>query len=142
MITWEGLEVHEHDMKVLGQKEGTMVLLRTGWDQYWGTDKYRDHPFLSREAARKIVEAGIRVLGVDTLSPDQTSAEGGNTDFGVHEVVLGAGALLAENLTNLAALQGGSWVVSLVPLKIEGCDGSPVRAYGYQNVCIPCQFHQ
>lgn len=137
-IEWEDLESHEQSMKVLGRNEGAMVFIRTGWDQHWGTDKYRDHPFLSREAARKVMAAGIRVLGVDALSPDRTlTEEGEHSDFGVHEVVLGSGALLAENLTGLAALQNspeGDWIVSLVPLKIEGCDGFPVRAYAYQNV--------
>jgi kynurenine formamidase len=138
-ITWKDLEAREREMSVLGQKgEGGMVLIRTGWDKYWGTEKYLAHPYLTKEAATRIVETGIRVLGVDTLNPDQTlrlddhDHTGAQAKFDVHEVVLGSGCVIAENLTNLAALCSHpekTWIVSLVPLKLEGCDGSPVRAY-------------
>ncbi|KAH9929139.1 putative cyclase [Amylocystis lapponica] len=86
------------------------------------------HPFLARDAAARIVEAGVRTLGVNTLSPDATRVDG-PVDFGVHEAVLGAGGVVAENLCNLVLMQYGEWTVHLVPLKIGGCDGSPVRAF-------------
>ncbi|KAH8110530.1 hypothetical protein DFH11DRAFT_1746428 [Phellopilus nigrolimitatus] len=71
---------------------------------HWKTPKYLDHPFIDREAAKKLVEMGVRVLGVDTMSPDETIVDGSESDFGVHETILGAGAMIVENLTGLDKL--------------------------------------
>lgn len=81
------------------------------------------------------------MLGVDTLNPDETPIGSEGTPgvgFKVHEVVLGSGRVIAENLTNLGALcpaasPGKTWIVSLMPLKLQGCDGSPVRAYAQEQ---------
>jgi kynurenine formamidase len=110
---------------------GVIVLLHTGWSKHWGTSKYHDHPFISREAAEKIIATGVRVLGVDTLSPDETFVErtDGEPSFAVHKVILGSGGVIAENLTNLDMILGKDAIVSLIPLNIRGCDGSPVRGF-------------
>lgn len=131
-ITWEAdLAAHAPSMH-----NGVILLLRTGWSRYWGTEQYLNHPFVTRDAAEKITATGVKVLGVDTLSPDETG--GGKEDFGVHEVVLSAGCVIAENLTNLAAIPVGGesdsqWFVSMMPLNFLGCDGSPVRAYAFDT---------
>ncbi|KAH9928236.1 putative cyclase [Amylocystis lapponica] len=108
--------------------DGLVLLLYTGWSRHWRTAAYLDHPFLTRDAAVRIVEAGVRTLSVDTLSPDATRVDG-PVDFGAHEAVLGAGGVIAENLCNLALMRYGEWTVHLVPLKIGGCNGSPVRVF-------------
>ncbi|THH21619.1 hypothetical protein EUX98_g8322, partial [Antrodiella citrinella] len=144
-IEWRDLEKWEDRMKSLartqsqahGSSAGSMVLIRTGWDQYWGTGTYFDHPFLSKYAAVRILATGITLIGVDTLSPDKTVLPSEEiseleADFSVHNEVLGAGCLIAENLTNLDRIVDGRWVVSLLPLKIGGCDGSPIRACAWQ----------
>ena len=51
------------------------LLVHTGWDDYWGTDRYRDHPFLAPGAAEWLVDRGYHV-GLDTFSPDPTPAAG------------------------------------------------------------------
>ncbi|KAF8870881.1 hypothetical protein BD779DRAFT_1578461 [Infundibulicybe gibba] len=73
-------------------------------------------------AALEVLARGVRVLGTDTLSPDETpyGGCGGESGFG--------GGIIAENLTNLEGLADGMRVY-LLPLNLEGCDGSPVRAY-------------
>ncbi|KAJ7072782.1 hypothetical protein C8F01DRAFT_260759 [Mycena amicta] len=111
-----------------------MLLIHTGWDQHWdSTDAYLAHPFLSRDAVEYIVNLGFRVVGIDALSPDETSEEEGSS-FAAHETILGADGIIAENLTNLGALgNGAQFTVCLVPLKIDGCDGSPVRAYAVRD---------
>ncbi|KAI0688452.1 putative cyclase [Cytidiella melzeri] len=117
--------------------ESVILLLRTGWSKYWGTEGYVDHPFLSPDAAQWLVDIGIRVLGIDAFSPDETMLvhlEGTpETTFEVHKIILGAGAIIAENLTNLDVIQDGEWTVSLLPLKLEGSDGSPVRACAWRR---------
>jgi kynurenine formamidase len=114
-----------------------VVLVCTGWSKYWGTPRYYDHPFLSRSAAVALLRHGIRILGVDTLSPDQSHLEpSGADDYGVHEEILGSGGLIVENLTNLKALTGeasGEFRVNFVPMNVKGCDGAPVRAFAWRK---------
>ena len=142
-IEWSDLECWEEKMKALvgdqWQYKGGMLLIRTGWDRYWGTSAYFDHPFLSKDAAQRIVATGITLIGVDTLSPDETlipteSVPEPQYDFGVHEAVLGSGGFIVENLTRLDNIADGQWIVSLLPLKIGGCDGSPIRACAWRTV--------
>jgi kynurenine formamidase len=109
-----------------------IALVCTGWSKYWGTPRYYDHPFLSRSAAIALLKHGIRILGIDTLSPDQSHLEPSSADdYGVHEEILGNGGLIVENLTNLKALTGGEFRVSFVPMNVKGCDGAPVRAFAW-----------
>jgi kynurenine formamidase len=51
----------------------------------------------------------------------------------VHKIVLGAGGVIAENLTNLDALVDDSFTVSLLPLNLHGSDGSPIRAVAWKE---------
>lgn len=136
-ITWQDVGPYEEEMKRrLAAGQRPIVLLKTGWSKYWGTEEYIEHPYLSGEAAQQIIDIGIRVIGVDTFSPDETFRESEpvpEPSFVVHKIVLGAGAIIAENLTNLDAIQDGEWIVSLVPLKLGGCDGSPVRACAWKK---------
>lgn len=129
-ITWEDLAPYSHRMKV-----GVILLLRTGWSEHWCTPKYFDHPFLDKKAAERIIMSGVRAVGVDTLNPDETPVDGTETQggFGVHETILGAGGIIAENLTNLASLGDPDMIVSFVPLNIQGSDGSPVRAFAWKT---------
>lgn len=122
-------------------EEGMAVLFCTGWDQHWGADRsarYFQHPHVERGVAERLVELGVAVLGSDTMSPDPI-LDDGSAVFDVHDVVLGAGRVIAENLTNLKALQDAQKaagsnaraMVCLAPLKVRDCDGSPVRAFGW-----------
>lgn len=137
VITWEDMASYEEEMKrSVSAGERPILMLRTDWSTYWGVEDYVDHPYLSGEAAQRIIDIGIRVIAIDTFSPDETFREGEaipEPSFVVHKTVLGAGAIIAENLTNLGAIQDGEWVVSLMPLKIGMCDGSPVRACAWRK---------
>jgi arylformamidase len=112
--------------EAFGQVEaGMIVLVATGWAAYWGSEDYLGHPYLSGEAAALLVERGVRTVGIDALSVDPTPAE----EFPAHETLLRAHAVIAENLRGLDRLpQGRPIEVSLLPLRIAGGDGSPVRA--------------
>lgn len=114
-------------------RPGRMLLLHTGWDTRWGTDSYFDHPFLDGEAAERVVAAGVRTIGLDALSLDETVLGGvPAAGFAAHDVVLGAGGVIIENLRNLDAVRVAEPVISVLPLRLVGADGAPVRAVAFE----------
>lgn len=108
---------------------GVIAVLRTGWEAHYGTARYYDHPFLDRSAAEELVSWGVRTVAVDALSADVTVVEGPHPEgYPAHKAILGAGGVIAENLTNLAAVDFPDPMFSLLPVKLGGADGAPVRA--------------
>lgn len=110
-------------------RPGVILLIATGWSAYWGTGDYLAHPYLSPEAATAIVEAGVRTVAIDALSVDPTPAD----DLPAHRILCGAHAVIGENFANLTELveiqrRGRPIEVSLLPLRLQGGDGAPVRA--------------
>jgi kynurenine formamidase len=111
---------------------GRMLLLHTGWDAHWGTDAYSDHPFHDGDAAERVVAAGVRTVGLDALSLDETVPGGEPAGgFAAHLAVLGAGGVIIENLRGLDAVRAAEPVVSVLPLRLAGADGAPVRAVAF-----------
>lgn len=131
VITWSDLE----ERYAGRMKEGVMMLFCTGWSRNWNRENYSEHPFLDPDAAKKIFERGVRVIGVEAMSPDEISEEKGDCGE-VHRVVLGQGGIIIENLCNLEKiLESGmpeeEVLVSALPLNLVQCDGSPVRAVAW-----------
>lgn len=123
-IVWDDLAPYQTAMG-----EGVILLVCTGWSDYWGRPEYFEHPYLARDAAQKIVATGVRIVGIDALSPDETHLDDSEGDWGAHETILGAGGIIAENLRNLGSILGKTATVSLAPLHISGSDGAPTRAF-------------
>lgn len=78
---------------------------------------------LSREAAEAIAGAGVLLLGVDSPSVDPF----GSSSLPVHQVLGTRGVVIVENL-RFESIPDGHYTFVALPLKIEGGDGSPVRA--------------
>lgn len=116
-IVWDDLVRRNVVDRVKGHR---ILLVRTGWSKHWKTPLYLDHPFFDKEVAQKLVELGIRAFGVDTLNPDETRVDGADGDFGMHETILGVGAMIVENLTNLDSLPSDRIHASLLPLALTG----------------------
>lgn len=102
-----------------------IVCVATGWDSRFGAANMTEHPFLSRELAELLWVRGARVLGIDTLSPDASASP--ELGLPVHEFWLGNDGVIVENLTALAHVPD-EVELSLLPLRLAGVDGSPVRA--------------
>ncbi|MDR5699649.1 cyclase family protein [Agromyces aerolatus] len=102
-----------------------IVVVDTGWASRFGTDAATEHPSLDAAAATELVRRGLRVLAVDTLSPDPTGGDG----FPVHEAVLGVDRLIVENLCGLEGLPERVRI-GFFPLPIDA-DGAPVRAVAF-----------
>ena len=105
---------------------GKAVLVQTGWDRHWRTDAYyENHPYLTAAAARLLAERGAKLVGIDSHNIDDTSGR----SRPVHTILLGAGVLICEHMTNLAALPDAGFAFSAVPPRIAGMGTFPVRAF-------------
>jgi len=105
---------------------GKAVLVHTGWDRHWATDRYFEgHPFLTAEAARHIAESGAAMAGIDSLNIDDTS----DMSRPVHSILLRTGIPIAEHLRNLAAVPESGFRFFAVPVKVRGFGSFPVRAF-------------
>ncbi|MEV0946379.1 cyclase family protein [Rhodococcus sp. NPDC049939] len=114
---------------------GEIVIFATGWSEHFNTPMYFDHPFLEARIAAYLVSQQIRSVGVDLPSPDSSSfgAETKVADLPFHEVFLGAGGVIFENLTNLGALSTPNPLFSAFPIRLAGLDGAPVRAVALED---------
>ena len=105
---------------------GKAVLVHTGWDAHWRTPAYyEDHPYLTEAAARLLAERGARLVGIDSHNIDDTRTR----SRPVHTILLGAGVLVCEHLTNHGALPESGFRFSAVPPKVAGMGTFPVRAF-------------
>lgn len=108
---------------------GRILVLRTGWDRHYGSPAYYEHPFLDVGAARRVLDSGVRTIATDTINPDETVLDGPQPEgFPVHHLVARAGGVIAENLTRLAEVTFPEPLLSLLPIRLTGLDGAPVRA--------------
>lgn len=121
LVTWASVRDQLKDLEGV-----SMVLFHTGWSAAFGSPRYLEHPVLAPEVGEGLLAAGISVVGVDTLSPDSTLHNDGHLPF--HAIVLGAGGVIIENLTNLADVTWADPFVSALPIALAGVDGAPVRA--------------
>ena len=102
------------------------VLINSNWSRYWGTETYFDnHSFLTEEAALFLRDSNVKLVGIDSHNIDDTRKK----SRPVHSVLLKAGILIVEHLSNLHELPEGEFVFNAVPPKIKGVGTFPVRAY-------------
>ena len=109
-----------HDLK------GKAVLVHTGWDTHWRTDRYFEgHPFLTEDAARFLADSRASLVGIDSLNIDDV--EDGRRP--VHTALLGAGIPVVEHLCGLSQVPDGGFRFFAVPAKVKGMGTFPVRAF-------------
>ncbi len=105
---------------------GLAVLVNTGWDRHWRTDRYFEgHPFLTEAAATYLRDRGAALVGIDSLNIDDTN----DPARPVHSILLAAGIPIVEHLTNLSALPINGFIFSAAPPKIAAMGTFPVRAH-------------
>ena len=114
-------------------KAGDIVLLRTDWtDTMYGRwpDYFTQSPYCPPETAEWLVARGAKNIGFDFFEeycarlPDFSSE-----DFPMHRVILGAGVVIMEGLTNLGALPKRRVDFAAPFYKIAGTEGAPARFF-------------
>jgi len=116
-------------------RRGDSLMIRTGWGQYFGKDNARylgeQSPGPGQDAARWIIDRGVRLAGDDTVTFEKRPAAYGKELFSVHMMLLAdSGIYIVENanLEGLSAAPVHVALLVLTPLKIQGATGSPLRA--------------
>lgn len=102
--------------------EAQRLLLKTRNSTLWARPGFcPDFAHLTPDAARWVVDRGIRLIGVDYLSVEAFTGDGST-----HEILLGAGVVVLEGL-NLSEVSSGWYTLYCLPLKVLGGDGAPAR---------------
>ena len=98
------------------------LLLRTGRSIVAGRFP-ADWPVLDSGVAARLVERGLRLVGVDAPSVDARQS----TRLEVHHALFGGGAFVLENL-DLRGTPEGRYELIALPQRLAGLDAAPVRA--------------
>jgi arylformamidase len=106
--------------------EGTeRLIFRTSNSAHWIPGKLsfeEDYVAVAPEAAKWIVDHGIRLVGIDYLSIELFDDSANET----HRTLLGNGVLVIEGL-NLAGIDPGPYQLICLPLRLAAGDGAPAR---------------
>ena len=129
-------DINTWEEKNGGIKNGSVVLMLTGWEKFWSNKKrYLNQdkqgtmhfPGFSEDAIKFLIEKRkINGIGIDTMSIDA----GNSKDFSSHQVLFEHNKFALENLANLDKLPPKGATIIIAPLKIKGGSGSPVRVFG------------
>lgn len=118
-ITMEDIEPYKEQIT-----PGKIVLFNTNWYKKRGTEEFFHHPYVNGEVAHYLVEQGVRFIGIDTINADQT----GGTEFPVHDLFSEKRLMIVENWAYFDRIDFENPYIIAIPMKVVGCDGSPVRA--------------
>lgn len=101
------------------------VLFKSSNSNGWKTNAKlfnKNYVAVTKEAAAYLVDAGIKLVGVDYLSVEKY----GNKAHETHHTLLENGIIVVEGLS-LADVTPGDYELIALPLKIKNGDGSPAR---------------
>jgi len=94
------------------------LIFKTPNSELWNLDEFtRGFIRFVESGARELVDAGVRLVGIDYLSIG---------DEGAHKTFLGNGVVPLEGL-DLRSVEPGRYRLYCLPLKLVGSDGAPAR---------------
>ena len=127
-ITAEDLKPHVNQIEA-----GDIAILNTGWGKRRGSSKeyHFQWPYLGGDGAKILLDAGVKVALCNGLSMGGWGSPAKGRPC--HEILLGAGVFLIEELCIPDALMDGRrYWFSAFPILLNGCGGSLVRAVAYE----------
>ena len=125
--------VTKTDIQKFEKKHGKIasfssVIFYTGWQRNLQKKYYfTKNPGLSVSAAKYLASKKIGLIGIDSPSIDL----GTDSKFSVHQIFAKKGILIVENLANLEKIKSTKFHLVVLPLKLKGATGSPVRAVAF-----------
>lgn len=100
------------------------LLLKTANSEKWNHQPRvfeTDYAALTPDAARWVVEHGVKLIGIDYFSIELFDGDGAT-----HRTLLGNDVVVIEAL-DLRAVEPGEYLLLCMPLKIQDGDGAPAR---------------
>jgi kynurenine formamidase len=103
---------------------GTAVIAWTGQDKAWGSEGFKtERPYIPAESAEWLVAQGVTLFGTDLIGLDNPDEWWEPT----HTAFLKGGLPMVQQLCNLERLEGKEFLLVVLPMKMRGGTGSPVR---------------
>lgn len=100
------------------------VLFKTKNSNYLKEKSFKnDFVYLTYKAAKYLLDQKVKLIGIDYLTIESLD----NKDFSVHKLLLENEIIIIEAV-DLNNIEEGTYDLQALPLKIEGCEASPVRA--------------
>jgi kynurenine formamidase len=123
------VEVKDLESHLSREKDIARVLFRYDWSEHWGQMSfYSDSPYLSRDACKWLIDRGVRLIGMDTPSPDNpTKLSASDEDSPNHKLLLANDVILVEYLSNMKKIQKDKVILIALPLRVVRGDGAPAR---------------
>ena len=106
-----------------------MLCLHTGWDRHCAdAEMYRQYPYLSLDLAQALVDLKVRMLALDTPSPDMPDGPRPlGFNWPVHQLLMKGGVLVTEQVVRLDLLRNRRFRLHALPIALAGSDGAPAR---------------
>lgn len=105
---------------------GWSVILRTGWEQFRGTDQYAQSPSADTQLLDRLLEKGVCLVLVD--SPGVVGGTAGPIHNEVDRRLAEAGAFAVENLVGVASLPVATpFTLYCFPLHMSAQNNAPCR---------------
>ena len=102
---------------------GQAVLFRTKNSDLPRERFHENFVYIEPDVARWLVDMKVSLVGIDYLSVERYD----DMDFPVHRILLGAGALILEDV-DLRSVEPGRYRLVCLPIKTVHADGAPCRA--------------
>jgi kynurenine formamidase len=125
----KGVAGEEFEIADLQPHEETLrryrkLLIKTGWSDLWESPAYHEKfPGVSPSCAEWLCSLGVHLVGLE--QPSVHSVE----HLLVHRIFFNAKVVIVEGLADLKSVPDGVVEFFAVPLRFEGGDGSPTRAF-------------
>jgi arylformamidase len=127
-IPSDQMVIEKHHIDECCRSGATRVIFKTRNSDFWNQSDpvFRsDYTYLSTAAAEKLVQHGVKLVGIDYLSIEKFQSE----DFATHHALLSMSVVIVEGL-DLREVAPGRYELVCLPLRLrDGCgDGAPARA--------------
>lgn len=135
-ITHKGSKdfIEVEDLTSMASKiaEGDSLLFKSGWNAFFGTQKYRDElPRISKELAVWFGAKKINMVGVEPPSVADVNSIEEVTE--IHEILMKNDVIIVEGLVNLEKIKSEFVTLIALPLKVKNGDGAPARVIAIEE---------